>query len=618
MRHVILFCLLRIGACQLLDGARLLYDEVHKVETARLYGSVYGYAYWFVDILIGTPTEQRTSVITDTGSVLCGFPCSGCHGCGHHIDQAFAPEKSESFSWVECREHACQCRDNFCRYSQSYTEGSSIAGRLFHDWVRLGDDFQSNPFVVAEMGCHDKETKLFTSQKANGIMGLAVTRSKSRPSILQSLFASTNAAVFSMCLAQFGGAIVVGGYNSSYFEEGVKDPTFVSMNTDGTYQVQLSQLTIPAAKYESNRGFGRTIVDSGTTYTYFPSGIYRAMLKALDEYCKNKCPGRRNGRNCYSMQAKDLHKFPVMNLNIGGEKTEWKPRSYLYPGQGGSQFCLGFDDNGSHGGTVLGATWMIDHEVIFDIEKKQLGIANAHCPSHTYKTRPDAPEEDEHSVPLPPKLHNGIPEKETEAPTTQEPPTTTAASSEEAGTTTTIEPLPASEAEEAVVDEAKSPEETTAAVAEGQEEKGEEEEEEEEEEPSTSEESTTGEGEETATTEAPAPMEEDEAYDNRPLDKEQASAAYSEQEDDQATSDETREAEEAPKVSYVIYVLAIGSALILMTLSVFNVVRWLRRRISDHETMPLRDWMDQDDRGRSNQADGDRQGIGAASPMEEL
>jgi len=43
-----------------------LYDPYNHIESARLYGNINEYAYYFVDLLVGTP-PQRVSVILDTG-----------------------------------------------------------------------------------------------------------------------------------------------------------------------------------------------------------------------------------------------------------------------------------------------------------------------------------------------------------------------------------------------------------------------------------------------------------------------------------------------------------------------------------------------------------------------
>eukprot|EP00913_Durusdinium_trenchii_P014516 g13617.t1 len=63
------------------------YDPVKKVEHARLYGNVDHYAYYFVDLVVGTP-PQRVSVILDTGSGVAAYPCANCGHCGPHIDPA--------------------------------------------------------------------------------------------------------------------------------------------------------------------------------------------------------------------------------------------------------------------------------------------------------------------------------------------------------------------------------------------------------------------------------------------------------------------------------------------------------------------------------------------------
>lgn len=36
------------------------------IITAKLFGHIDQYAYWFIDLLVGTP-QQRTSLIVDTG-----------------------------------------------------------------------------------------------------------------------------------------------------------------------------------------------------------------------------------------------------------------------------------------------------------------------------------------------------------------------------------------------------------------------------------------------------------------------------------------------------------------------------------------------------------------------
>ena len=65
------------------DPGAAVFDKNEKLQSARLYGNIYNYAYWFVDILVGTP-QQRVSVIVDTGSAITAFACSLCENCGVH------------------------------------------------------------------------------------------------------------------------------------------------------------------------------------------------------------------------------------------------------------------------------------------------------------------------------------------------------------------------------------------------------------------------------------------------------------------------------------------------------------------------------------------------------
>jgi len=58
------------------------YDPEQRIESARLFGNMNKYAYYFTDVLVGLPEPQRASVIIDTGSRLVGFPCSTCDHCG--------------------------------------------------------------------------------------------------------------------------------------------------------------------------------------------------------------------------------------------------------------------------------------------------------------------------------------------------------------------------------------------------------------------------------------------------------------------------------------------------------------------------------------------------------
>eukprot|EP00391_Amoebophrya_sp_Ameob2_P012984 CAMPEP_0178982448 /NCGR_PEP_ID=MMETSP0795-20121207/502_1 /TAXON_ID=88552 /ORGANISM="Amoebophrya sp., Strain Ameob2" /LENGTH=924 /DNA_ID=CAMNT_0020673095 /DNA_START=173 /DNA_END=2950 /DNA_ORIENTATION=+ len=473
------------------DARRLMYDEQHKLEAARVYGNIHQFAYYFIDLLIGHPVAQRTSVIIDTGSSLCGFPCAGCGHCGRHIDAAFDVSKSPTAEWVKCNGQ-CSCRGDKCGYRQGYTEGSSISGHWFQDYARLGDTIQNNPPVKVKMGCHDSENKLFYTQKANGIFGFAGSGGsdlRQKPTILADILRDRehiNENVFTMCLSQEGGRVIAGGYNSSYHLPTADSAiTYVPLGGDSKFYVVslqgvsisgqavrrrgMNQMVVSLSRevlevlgdgvvinfpleegggflpndgeqreaaggfrgaplWEvggrggegrnnskeggavvvasssllpgptisvGGGGFGRTIVDSGTTYTYFPSRQYRVLKQKLYKLCEGKC-GTRSGAECWNSPGTTMEnideKWPLIEMTISGKTFPWHPRSYMYKRGRGSIFCFTFDDNGNQG-TVLGASWMIDRSCIFDLAKKQIGFIDARCPK--FKTRPRGPQADD-------------------------------------------------------------------------------------------------------------------------------------------------------------------------------------------------------------------------------
>lgn len=395
-------------------GARgtAAYDPELGMESARLFGNINRYAYYFVDLEIGSPSPQRTSVIVDTGSRLVGFPCRGCAHCGEHIDPAFDVSRSLSAQWTDC-DSSCRsnCLDGRCQYTESYSEGSSLSGSWFSDMVSVGNAVNSNPPVRAQLGCHTMENRLFYTQRANGIMGLAPMQDSNSgpPTILQDLFHDkkhVDTRLFSMCLATWGGMLTVGGYNrSSHTGQGRRhggvfgDPSGVA-NDDGIQWVRMRALQyyfiFPDSVYIESAGsripavtgghgaFGVTIVDSGTTFTYFPSPVYRALVDSLNRYCSEHdgCAAKRASEECFLLEnfAKEPTGFPALEIMFsGGAHVRWAADGYLH--DRGDVWCLTFKENRMFQ-TVLGISWMIHRDIIFDLAHSRLGVAEADCPEH--------------------------------------------------------------------------------------------------------------------------------------------------------------------------------------------------------------------------------------------
>eukprot|EP00435_Cladocopium_sp_Y103_P067295 s679_g29.t2 len=358
------------------------YDSEKKVEHARLYGDVDSLAYYFVDLVVGTP-PQRVSVILDTGSGICAFPCAGCNHCGHHIDPIFDIEKSGTASWLKCAFNRCpvgRCMSEKCYYYQGYTEGSSITGYWFEDMVSLGDMIQHNPQVKARMGCHSDENNLFYTQKANGMMGVG-PGGLEHEAVLEQLLqdkAHVSRKIFSICLAEWGGQFNVGGYNDSYHTGPMQ---LIPMMLRGFYGVGLTKMEVSDM---SITDWHQSMIDSGTTYTYMNSRNYRLLASGVEKACSGQsqpCGGKTHGSRCWKL-PNGPSKFPAITVSFGSVKTKWVPEAYLYRKGDSDTYCYAFQDDGPTANTVLGAVWMKHQEIMFDLDNKQVGIAPARCPEH--------------------------------------------------------------------------------------------------------------------------------------------------------------------------------------------------------------------------------------------
>eukprot|EP00927_Polykrikos_kofoidii_P067818 TRINITY_DN63258_c0_g1_i1.p1 TRINITY_DN63258_c0_g1~~TRINITY_DN63258_c0_g1_i1.p1 ORF type:complete len:519 (-),score=74.72 TRINITY_DN63258_c0_g1_i1:51-1607(-) len=374
-----------------------LYDETRRIESARLYGNIDELAYYYVDVLVGTP-EQRVSLIVDTGSNVAAFACSGCRHCGHHLDPAFDFRRSSTAQWSDCDGRKClsQCKAGYCYYSQSYTEGSSVSGYYFEDAVRLGDDFQHNPPTRTRLGCHSSETKLFFTQKANGILGIGPRGA----TILREFFADKNhvgASVFAVCLSEQGGRLMLGGNNDSSH----KGPmTHVPLRTsDGYYNVKASTMRVNGI--DLNVPLGESMLDTGTTYTYMSSKAYRALRRAIETYCAahNGCGAEHFG-TCWKLADGDPYQpgggislFPSVEVLFESVVVPWHAVGYLFRKTSTTLWCYSFQDDGPRAYTTLGASFMLHREVVFDLDAMRVGLAEASCPE--FQIRP-------HKAPPPP------------------------------------------------------------------------------------------------------------------------------------------------------------------------------------------------------------------------
>eukprot|EP00325_Prymnesiales_sp_UTEX-LB-985_P004441 CAMPEP_0174694746 /NCGR_PEP_ID=MMETSP1094-20130205/1276_1 /TAXON_ID=156173 /ORGANISM="Chrysochromulina brevifilum, Strain UTEX LB 985" /LENGTH=405 /DNA_ID=CAMNT_0015891069 /DNA_START=29 /DNA_END=1250 /DNA_ORIENTATION=- len=297
----------------------------------ELEGNLNTLGYFSAEICVGTPSKSF-DLIVDTGSALTAFPCSDCPHCGKHQHSTapgsrYSNSQSSTSKTISCRSpspglHCRTCTSSgTCEYSVSYTEGSSIRGRIIEDsfWFGQSDPATSRA-VRATFGCQTYESGLFYSQVADGISGFSQADTYG-PTLFDYLYRATSSPnVFSMCLTETHGAMVLGGAVPADKDD---SPLWIPYSGGGSYDVPLVDIKIggnsvraPASRYS------RTIVDSGTTFMYLPPEAYRPVR----DHFRNHCPwgtcsqrvakGEYPDDYCFAMSIAEVDQLTPMTLHF--------------------------------------------------------------------------------------------------------------------------------------------------------------------------------------------------------------------------------------------------------------------------------------------------------------
>jgi len=357
----------------------LLQCVFHKVRASSevvslpLYGNIgLEYGYYFLDAMVGTP-PQRVSAVLELSSNILAFPCTECDTCGTHLDPAFRLNSSSSAEPVPCGRPG-----SVCEFQQDFTEGSLLKGFLFHDTVHLvGVDGRKSPASKLQIGCITSETRQFHDQQANGVIGLGRTSLGAARSVTEALFDDR----FALCLSDMGGQLTVGGFNASFHK--ANEARTVAFNNDlGFITLKLHGLFVSGQRIATcNKA---VLLDVGTTLTYFDSATYRAVTEAIESHCKQSGRCGVNTGSCWKVSSQfDFEPFPDIEFKLEDVVVKWSPSSYLLRHWARrNHACYAFDDDGPRASVVLGASWMVNRDILFDFKERQLTIADANCPKH--------------------------------------------------------------------------------------------------------------------------------------------------------------------------------------------------------------------------------------------
>ena len=350
--------------------------------------------YYYTTLYLGKDKSPQVYIL-DTGSSITTSPCDKCTSCGQHLNQKYKLEDEKKI--ITCDSDKCnllsntKCISNQCSFHTSYAEGSKISGFYLNEDVYFETiDSENNITNISyniPLGCTTKETHLFQTQLADGIMGLN-NNDKSFVSILyRSKVIQKN--IFSLCFSHEGGYFSIGKLATSHhFSKNISYVNLLNRNM-GNYFINLNYIQIGDTKVQYN---GKAFVDSGTTITYLPNNKFEEIMKGFLEICKSnkKCGNLRRIKSlgyCAKLndetEINDIISLGWSNIIFVFDSYEfkWTPENYFFiynTEANGLNICLGFDGD-KRQNVLLGTTFMHGYDIIFDKDKYRMGFVPADC-----------------------------------------------------------------------------------------------------------------------------------------------------------------------------------------------------------------------------------------------
>ncbi|XP_076895006.1 protein ASPARTIC PROTEASE IN GUARD CELL 1-like [Bidens hawaiensis] len=381
-------------------------------------GVTLGSGEYFMNVFLGTPAKHY-SLILDTGSDLNWIQCTPCFDCFEQTGPYYDPTRSSSYRNISCHDPRCslvsspdptrKCKpgsepssgSDSCPYFYWYGDSSNTTGDFATETFTVNlttnvDGYKQEEVKVENVmfGCGHWNRGLFHG--AAGLLGLG-RGPLSFASQLQSLYGHS----FSYCLVDRNSnssvsSKLIFGEDASLLKQ--PDLNFTSLiggreaPVDVFYYVHIKSvivggetLDIPEKTWDlSADGYGGTIIDSGTTLSYFADPAYNIIKKSFMEKVKRfplvddfpilePCynvsgfPNYKNDLPSFGIVFNDsaVWNFPVENYFIKLEPEEI--------------VCLAVLGTPRSALSIIGNYQQQNFHIMYDTKKSRLGFAPTRC-----------------------------------------------------------------------------------------------------------------------------------------------------------------------------------------------------------------------------------------------
>ena len=385
--------------------------KFHSKILQTVYSDSFSKNYYYTTLYVGHNKVRQTYII-DTGSSIMSSPCSPCNECGAHksplyydINRAHKPYKCSSKICKLTPATDCTTKklklisSGKCTFRIKREGGDGIKGYFMKDIVYFETDryLHKRPYskklyrsYALPIGCTTGESGKYKELRTDGIMGIN-NSPKSFINLLYNLKV-INRNLFSLCFGLRGGYMSLGEIDTTFHKS--DEIQYVPLLTSRVYYlVKLTSVTVGnLTKTNALKTPWIAKIDTGNTISYFPSIIFKSIIKQFKKYCSSiggKCGNFTYDHNlgyCASFPDREslfnviYHYWPNITLNFGDAEYVWRPINYYYYYfvTRERKACLGFNYHSSEK-IVLGANFIHGHDVIFDISHKRLGFVPADC-----------------------------------------------------------------------------------------------------------------------------------------------------------------------------------------------------------------------------------------------
>jgi len=337
---------------------------------------------------VGTPPFKLYGIV-DTGSDLVWLQSKPCEHCYNQTTPIFNPLKSSSYKNIHCLSKKCKSfestscnKKKTCEYTIIYDDRSISQGDLSLETLTL--DFTSGSsisFPKTVIGFGHKNTMSFEG-KSSGVVGLG-----NGPVSLINQLGSSIGGKFSYCLGSessnstsklnFGEAAIVSGHGVVSTPLVKKDPQIFYLITLKAFSV--GNKRVEFAKQSNGSVDGNIMVDSGTTLTTVPSGIYHNLESVVVKLVKLKRAKDPIGgifNLCYS-DTSNKYDFPIITAHFEGADVKLHSISIFVPVADGV-VCLALVPSRLNEGT-FGNLAQQNLLVGYDLQQKIMSFKPTDC-----------------------------------------------------------------------------------------------------------------------------------------------------------------------------------------------------------------------------------------------